>query len=101
MNDQPNATTPPEPEARVRSTAMTDAGRVTRPHPSWSGSDLDPEHRPSLRSMTAEAVTREGVGHTRLRLEALGRARASGRWSPWESRLRDRGADIRLSLIHI
>jgi len=95
MSDQPSATTAPEPDARVRSTAMTDAGRVTRPHPSWSGSDLDPEHRPSLRSMTAEAVTREGVGHTRLRLEVLGRERASGRWSPWESQVRDRGADIR------
>jgi L-lactate dehydrogenase complex protein LldF len=93
MNDRLNDV--PAPTAPVRSTAMTDAGRVTRPHPSWSGSDLDPEQRPSLRSMTREAVSAEGVGHTRIRLEVLGRARASGHWSPWEAGLRERGAEIR------
>lgn len=94
MNDPQKATTPVSGPRR-RSTAMADAERVTRPHPSWAGSDLDPEHRPSLRAMTAEAVGREGVGHTRVRLELLGRQRASGEWSPWESVLRDRGAEIR------
>ena len=78
-----------------RSDAMTDAARVTRPHPAWSGHDLDPAQRPALRSMTAEAVAREGVARTRMRLEVLGRERASGRWLDWESELRDRGAAIR------
>ena len=78
-----------------RSTAMQGVARVTRGHPVWSGSDLDPGQRPALRPMTAEAVAREGVGHTRQRLEVLGRERASGNWLPWESELRDRGAAIR------
>lgn len=85
----------PAPNGVPRSVAMADAGRVARPHPAWSGHDLDPDQRPALRSMTAEAVAREGVEHTRKRLEALGRERASGRWLDWESELRDRGAAIR------
>ena len=82
-------------EPTPRSAALADAGRVTRTHPTWSGSDLAPGDRPTLRLMSASALAQPSVQRTRERLEALGRQRASGEWNEWAAGLRDQGARIR------
>ncbi len=77
-----------------RSTALVGTDRVSLTHPGWAGAEIPPGTR-LLPLISADAVRRPGVSHTRERLEALGRQRASGVWTPEAAALRERGADIR------
>ena len=76
------------------STALVGTERVSLPHPAWAGAEIPPGSR-RLPLISADAVRRPGVGHTRERLEALGRERASGVWTLEAAARRERGAEIR------
>lgn len=80
--------------AEPRSISLLGTERVTLQHADWAGAELPPGTR-KLPLISADAVRRPGVGHTRERLEALGRERASGVWTPEAAARRDRGAEIR------
>jgi L-lactate dehydrogenase complex protein LldF len=78
----------------MKSVALAKADQVRRTRPDYAAAQ-PPRPRPPLRQLTVQALNREGVDATRIRLAKLGRERADGTWRPWAANLRERGAAIR------